>query len=114
MNVIAQPTSALFYEPILRRIQKHLADKVKIPFAIRLWGDRVYRFGEGKPALDIVVNDRNGLIALSRLDELGICEAYMDGSLDVVGEMLPFVGLRGTLSDSHPLINLWRRIAPLL
>ena len=114
MNATTQPASAFFYEPILRRIHKHLAHQVKIPFEIRLWGDRVYRFGEGKPAVDIVVNDRKGLIALSRLDELGICEAYMAGNLDVVGDMLPFVSLRGTLSDSHPLINLWRRIAPWL
>jgi len=38
----------------------------------------------------------------------------MAGSLDVVGDMLRFVGLRGVLSDSHPLVYLWRRIAPWL
>jgi cyclopropane-fatty-acyl-phospholipid synthase len=104
--------SAAVYDPILRRIQKHLADRVKIPFEIRLWGNRVYRFGEGEPTVDIVVHDRKGLTALGRLDEMGICEAYMSGSLDVVGDMLRFVSLRGTLSDSHPLVYLWRRIAP--
>jgi cyclopropane-fatty-acyl-phospholipid synthase len=46
------------------------------------------------------------------LDELGICEAYMAGRLDVVGDMLRFVGLREALSDSHPLDYLWRRLAP--
>ncbi|WP_153111031.1 class I SAM-dependent methyltransferase [Propionivibrio limicola] len=114
MNTNTQPALAKFYEPILQRIQKHLADQVKIPFGIRLWEGRVYRFGEGEPTVDIVVNDRRGLIALSRFDELSICEAYMTGSLDVVGNMLPFVSLRGTLNDSHPLHYLWRRIAPWL
>ena len=38
----------------------------------------------------------------------------MAGSLDVVGDMLRFVSLRGTLSDRHPLHYLWRRIAPWL
>ena len=114
MNLGTVPTSAAFCDPILRRMQRRLADQVKIPFEIRLWGNRVYRFGEGEPTVDIVVKDRNGLVALGRLDELGICEAYMDGSLDVVGDMLRFVGLRGTLSDRHPVTNLWRRIAPLL
>lgn len=114
MDQLTNPVSVTLYERILRRIQKRLAHQVKIPFGIRLWEGRVYRFGEGEPAVDIVVKDRNGLVALGRLDELGICEAYMDGSLDVVGDMLRFVGLRGTLSDRHPMTNLWRRIAPLL
>jgi cyclopropane-fatty-acyl-phospholipid synthase len=107
-------TSATIYDPILRRIQKRLTDRVKTPFEIRLWGDRVYRFGEGEPAVDIVVRDRGGLAALSRLDEVGICEAYMAGSLDVGGDMLRFVSLRGTLSDRHPLVYVWRRLAPML
>jgi cyclopropane-fatty-acyl-phospholipid synthase len=114
MSANIEPASATIYDPILRRIQRHLTDRVKIPFEIRLWGNRVYRFGEGEPTVDILVRDRRGLAALGRLDELGICEAYMAGSLDVVGDMLRFVSLRGTLSDSHPLVYLWRRIAPWL
>jgi len=112
MSVNSVSASATIYDRILRRIQEQLANRVKIPFAIRLWGDRVYRFGEGEPAVDILVHDPKGLAALGRLDELAICEAYMAGSLDVVGDMLRFVGLRGVLSDSHPLVYLWRRIAP--
>ena len=114
MSVYSVPASATIYDRILRRIQEQLANRVKIPFAIRLWGDRVYCFGEGEPAVDILVRDPKGLAALGRLDELAICEAYMAGSLDVVGDMLRFVGLRGVLSDSHPLVYLWRRIAPWL
>ena len=114
MGLFRVPASTAFYDRILRRIQKHFADRVEIPFEIRLWGDRAYRFGKGEPAVDILVRDRNGLAALGRLDELSICEAYMAGSLDVVGDMLQFVGLRGALSDSHPLDYLWRRIAPWL
>jgi cyclopropane-fatty-acyl-phospholipid synthase len=105
---------ATAYDRILRRIHQHVADQAKIPFEIRLWGDRVYRFGQGAPAVGILVHARRGLTALSRLDELSICEAYMAGSLDVVGDMLGFVSLRGTLSDRHPLHELWRRLAPWL
>jgi cyclopropane-fatty-acyl-phospholipid synthase len=104
--------SNTIYDRILRQIQKHLANRVKTPFEIKLWGDRSYHFGEGAPKLEILVQDRNGLAALGRFDELGICEAYMAGNLDVVGDMLGFVSLRGTLNDSHPLDYLWRRIAP--
>ncbi|MCW8908804.1 MAG: class I SAM-dependent methyltransferase [Sedimenticola sp.] len=100
------------YDRVLRQIQKHLANRVKTPFEIRLWGDHVYYFGEGEPAVEILVQDRKGLAALGRLDELAICEAYMEGNLDVVGDMLGFVGLRAALNDRHPLDYLWRRIAP--
>jgi cyclopropane-fatty-acyl-phospholipid synthase len=114
MDLSRVPASAAIYDRILRRIQRHFANRVEVPFEIRLWGDRAYRFEEGEPAVDILVRDRYGLAALGRLDELSICEAYMAGSLDVVGDMLKFVGLRGALSDSHPLDYLWRRIAPWL
>ncbi len=101
------------YDKIFRLIQKRIADQINTPFEIRLWGDLSYRFGKGEPAVKVIIKDRDGLAALSGFDELRICEAYMAGSLDVVGDMLGFVSLRGVLSDTHPLHRLWRRIAPL-
>ena len=112
IRIASVPASTTIYDRILRRIHTQLANRAKIPFEIRLWGGRAYHFGEGEPAVEIQVHDRRGLAALGRLDELSICEAYMAGSLDVVGDMLGFVSLRGTLSDSHPLDYLWRRLAP--
>jgi len=113
MDQSDKAVSATRYDRILRFLQKRLNDRIRTPFEISLWGDHSYRFGKGEPAVKVLVKDRNGLAALSGLDELRICEAYMAGSLDVVGDMLGFVSLRGVLSDSHPLHRLWRRIAPL-
>lgn len=113
MQKVAEAVVTTRHEGILRVIQKRLADRVRTPFEIRLWGDRTYRFGKGEPAVKVFVKDRHGLAALSQLDELGICEAYVAGSLDVAGDMLGFVSLRGLLSDRHPLHSLWRRIAPM-
>jgi cyclopropane-fatty-acyl-phospholipid synthase len=101
------------HDKLFRSIQNRFADRIKTPLEVRLWGDRVYKFGKGEPVIKVLVRDRDGLTALSRFDELGICEAYMNGSLDVVGDMLGFVSLRGALSDTHPLVTLWRRIAPM-
>ena len=96
-----------------RLIQKHVfGDRIKIPLEIRLWGGRTYRFGEAEPTVKILVKDRKGLSALRRLDELRICEAYMNGSLDVQGDMLEFASLRPGLHDRHPLYDLWQRVAP--
>jgi cyclopropane-fatty-acyl-phospholipid synthase len=98
---------------LARLIQKHVfGDRVKIPLEIRLWGGRTYRFGAGEPAVKILVKDHKGLSALRRLDELRICEAYMNGSLDVQGDMLGFASLRPGLHDRHPLHDLWQRVAP--
>ena len=113
MGQAAESESVTRYDRIFRLIQKRVADQIKTPFEIRLWGDHSYRFGKGEPAIKVLVKDRAGLAALSGMDELRICEAYMAGSLDVVGDMLGFVSLRGVLSDHHPLHMLWRRIAPL-
>src|SRR5512134_2868149 len=101
------------YDKLFRTIQNRFSNRINVPVEVRLWGDRMYRFGKGEPVIKVLVKDRDGLEALSRFDELGICEAYMNGSLDVVGDMLGFVSLRGALSDMHPFHTLWRRIAPV-
>ena len=113
MGHAAESESVTRYDRIFKLIQKRVADQIKTPFEIRLWGNHSYRFGKGEPAIKVLVKDRAGLAALSGLDELRICEAYMAGSLDVVGDMLGFVSLRGVLSDHHPLHMLWRRLAPM-
>ncbi len=113
MSQLAGKSLATRLDRTFKQIQNRVADQIKTPFEIRLWGDRSYRFGKGEPAVKVLVKDRNGLVALSRFDEVEICEAYMAGSLDVVGDMLGFVSLRGVLRDRHPLHMLWRRIAPL-
>ena len=114
MDGIAEAPVAARHDGVLQVIRSRLADQVRTPFEIRLWGDRAYRFGKGEPEVKVFVKDPHGLAALRRLDELAICEAYMEGSLDVSGDMLSFVSLRGLLRDRHPLHWLWRRIAPLL
>lgn len=64
---------------VFQRIQRRWADQIKTPFEVRRWGDRCYRFGKGEPAVRIVVKDRDGLIALSRFDELEICHVQSMG-----------------------------------
>lgn len=113
MTHVAEAPIATRFDRIFERIHKQFTNQINTPFEIRLWSDRSYRFGKGEPVIKVVVKDRMGLEALSRFDEVGICEAYMDGSLDVVGDMLGFVSLRAMLRDKHPMHALWRRISPL-
>ncbi|WP_320836650.1 class I SAM-dependent methyltransferase [Zhongshania sp.] len=109
--VDAVPTGP--YDRIFKLIKARVADKIKLPVEIQLWGDHTYRLGEGEPTIQIRVKNRHGLAALRDLDELRICEAYMAGNLDVAGDMLGFASLRGLLRDHHPLHALWMQIAPL-
>ena len=101
------------YDRIIRLIQKHLGDKISIPFELRLKGGRNYHFGYGPPSISFTVNDRNGLAALCSFDELKFCEAYMSGNLDIEGNMLQLPEFRKILTDRHPLHYLLCRMLPM-
>jgi cyclopropane-fatty-acyl-phospholipid synthase len=102
------------YDRIIRLIQRHLDNKISIPFELQLRDGRTYRFGNGEPSVSFMVNDRNGLAALCSFDELRFCEAYMSGSLDITGDMLKLASFRRILSDRHPFQYLMSRILPVL
>jgi cyclopropane-fatty-acyl-phospholipid synthase len=80
MGQCAATSLATGYDRIFRRIQKRVADKLHLPIEIQIWGGHVYRIGKGEPAVKILVENRQGLAALLRLDEVKSCEAYMNGS----------------------------------
>ena len=99
---------------LAQRIQNHLTDKVAVPFNIRLPNDDIYSFGDGDPAFTISLKDRNAISAIAQFDELRFTEAYVNGNLDIEGNMWDVVSCRELLRDIHPLHYLWRRITPLL
>ena len=98
----------------VRRIRNHLANNAVAPFKVLLPNEDSYRFGDGDPTFTISVNDHKGLLALARFDQLRFSEAYINGNLDIEGDMWKVVSSRETLRDCHPLHTLWRRIAPLI
>lgn len=51
MGQSAEAALVTRYDRIFRLIQHRLAEQIKTPFEIRLWGDRIYRFGKGSPLL---------------------------------------------------------------
>lgn len=102
---------------------------------IRLWGSRMEEFaaGEGagglalrlregepvvfggqRPAATLVVNDPQGMAALSTLDTGAVAEAYLAGAIDVEGDLLTLLSMRGLFSDRHPLRFVYRFVRPLL
>ncbi len=95
----------------LRRL---LGSSPRIPWGIRFESGHTATFGEGTPAFRLVVADREGWLAVRSLDELRVCEAYMDGHLDFEGDMRAAVAMRDLLDDRNVWISAWRRIQPLL
>lgn len=99
---------------LAQRIKNHLADKAVVPFNIRLPSDDIYSFGDGDPAFTIFLKDQNAVSAITRFDELSFTEAYINGSLDIEGDIWAVISCREILSDIRPLHSIWRRIEPLL
>ena len=58
-------------------------------------------------------NDR-AMRAIATLDEGRFGDAYVDGDVDLDGDMLAPFELRGSMRDIHPLLLIWRFLEPFL
>ncbi len=83
------------------------------PFTLRS-GSGATRIGNGEPAFELHVRNDNGARALKSLNELAIAEAYVRGDLEIEGDMVRAMWMRGLLSDDNLWIRSWRRLQPLL
>jgi len=71
-------------------------------------------FGKGEPAFTLRAHRASAIDALTSLDALTIAHAYMDGDLDIEGDVLAALSYQERLGDFHPAIYLWRRVKPIL
>jgi cyclopropane-fatty-acyl-phospholipid synthase len=95
------------------RAARRLAS-ASVPLAIRLPDGRVESFGAGEPLLEVEATNEAGLAAVSALDELKLVEAYMRGDVDLHGDLIAAMDLRGVMSDRRPLIRAWTLVQPAL
>ncbi|HEY0556683.1 MAG TPA: class I SAM-dependent methyltransferase [Thermoanaerobaculia bacterium] len=85
------------------------------PFELRLPDRTAYAIGGGDPAFTVRIVTEKGLAAMSAFDELRVAEAYMDGDLDIEGDLLTALKTRPVLGDPHPLKYLFSTyVEPLL
>ena len=101
---------------LAQRIRRRLSESghAILPFEVRLGNTESYCFGDGEPQFSISFKNSSGLQAIGQLDQLSFSEAYINGNLDIDGDMWAVVSNRGILRDNHPLHLLWRRLLPLL
>jgi len=85
----------------------------KYPVTIRMPDGQVESFGE-EPRLEVVVHNERGLKAIGSLSELRIVDAYLDGDLDLLGDLVAGMDLRQLLTDTNPWIKAWTFIQPVL
>ncbi len=87
---------------------------IATPFSVEMPDGVKRNVGEGEPVFSITLRNDRAIKAVRTLDEADIAEAYLQGDMDIDGDMLKPFTLRSELDDSHPLVVAWRFIQPLI
>ncbi len=87
---------------------------VETPFSIELPDGEKRIVGEGKSHFEVSLRTSRAVKAVSSLDEANIAEAYLQGDIDLDGDMISPFALRSSLDDRHPMVAAWRFIQPLI
>jgi cyclopropane-fatty-acyl-phospholipid synthase len=77
------------------------------PCEIELLDGSVLRSGGGTPRFRVRVRTPRGLAALALRDEMLVGEAYLDGHLDLEGDLMAAFELRDALHDRRPARFIW-------
>ena len=88
--------------------------KSPVPFAVTLPDGSFQRFGQGAPSFHVALKNGRALRAIASLDEGRFGDAYLNGDIDIEGDMLRPFELRKSIKDLHLLTAAWRFIQPLL
>jgi cyclopropane-fatty-acyl-phospholipid synthase len=88
--------------------------EVETPFSIELPSGESRKIGVGEAEFHVALRNERALRAIRTLDEGDIAEAYLQGDIDLDGDMLKPFTLRALLDDRHPIVAAWRFIEPLL
>jgi cyclopropane-fatty-acyl-phospholipid synthase len=87
---------------------------VATPFTIEMPDGAKRSVGQGEPVFSVALHNDHAVKAVRTLDEADIAEAYLQGDMDLDGDMLKPFTLRSELDDSHPLVAAWRFVQPLM
>jgi cyclopropane-fatty-acyl-phospholipid synthase len=98
-------------EKLAQRIQNQIGD---ISFNVLLPDGAELRFGKGEPSFTVRIKNDQILPTIVHFDEFRLAEAYINGDIDVEGEMWGFVSCRDSLRDTHPLQYVACRVLPML
>ncbi len=86
----------------------------RIPFALRAAGGDIHTFGGAEPVFTIILNNEQGVAALSTLEQSTITDAYLAGDIDLEGDLLQVLALRELFNDNRGMRFVWRFVQPFL
>lgn len=98
---------------MLSRFANLFAD-FPVSFELTALDGAVQRFGKGEPRFHVTIRSLDGERALASADAGRIGDAYVNGAINIEGDMLTPFALRAAMSDFHPIVSAWRFIQPML
>ncbi len=112
-EIPAAAPSGRFTRAMLGRFAKQF-ESSPVSFSVTLPDGSVQPFGPEAARFSIALKNSRGLKAIASLDEGLFGDAYVNGDIDLEGDMLSPFELRGSMKDVHPLTSIWRFLQPLL
>ncbi len=109
----AAASTSRFTRSVLGRFAKQF-ETSPVSFSVTLPDGSVQPFGPGAARFNIVLKNSRALRAVASLDEGRFGDAYVNGDIDLDGDMLSPFELRGAMKDVHPITTVWRFLQPLL
>ncbi|HEY8211760.1 MAG TPA: class I SAM-dependent methyltransferase, partial [Myxococcaceae bacterium] len=111
-KAIPHPVSTRFLDALQQKVDALVAEgRAGKPFEIVMPDHQSRVFGKGEPASRVHLVTARGVNALVSLDDLMICEAYMDGDINITGDLYDLIGYRSLLSDSRLARYVWSTYA---
>ncbi|MEX3010197.1 class I SAM-dependent methyltransferase [Hoeflea sp. TYP-13] len=87
---------------------------IDTPFSIAMPDGNERNVGDGNPLFHVSLRTDRAVKALGSLDEANFAEAYLQGDIDIEGDMISPFALRASMDDRHPVVTAWRFIQPLI
>jgi cyclopropane-fatty-acyl-phospholipid synthase len=106
-------TADAVIQALEKRYQEFFAPGKEVTFAVRSDG-RQQTLGPGQPRFTLVSTSEKGNAALRSLDLLAVASAYLDGDIELEGDLIAAIGMRDFFRDRHPFQYLMRFVSPLL
>lgn len=91
------------------------AKKPPYSFMIQDQDGAVMRVGESEPAFEVTIRNKAGFDACMSMQELLIAEAYINGNIDLEGDLIKaIINFQNLFDDRHVVLKTWRVLKPLL
>ncbi|WP_245816732.1 class I SAM-dependent methyltransferase [Lentzea albidocapillata] len=100
--------------PIARRHRDHYAGRSAPSFAVRTASGKVFEVGPDEPRFTFAASHTRGEKALASLDQFQIGVAYLEGWLDIEGDLTAALAMRGFFRDFHPMTWIGRYLPTLV